>query len=201
MATKWWNTLCIKRLTFFFLVLRDHVGWRNSKLCDKSLIQSLYTLLWLYQIFWRRWWMWNSGDWEWRLSESGKCEEEKRVSDCGFIKSFGESDECEIVETESGEWVRVERVSESRGVWEFLVSLTYEIWISSMKSSLKDSVSRWLPREPATSFLGNTKMLKDLVYKLSLRDLISRWTPCGKSIKSDLIRIWKSSIWDSIYKA
>ena len=46
-------------------------------------LKALYTLLWLYQIFWRRWWMWNSRDWvreQW-MREEGKWVRVERVSE------------------------------------------------------------------------------------------------------------------------
>ena len=73
---------------------------------------------------------------------------------------------------ESGDWVRVERVSE-RGVrvervsvwelrgwvreaWEWRVCDCLILKKAFMKSSLRDSVSRWLPHGSTTSFSKNT---------------------------------------------
>ena len=71
------SELCTKRLTFFFIVLRDRVDWRNLKLCTPC---------------------------------------------CGFIKSFGEGDECEIVEIEweNSEWERL-RFSVRVRAWDCLL--------------------------------------------------------------------------------
>ena len=97
---------------------------------------------------------------------------------CGFIKSFGKGDECEIVETESGEgeweWrgcLRVETEWEWLGEWERCESgevlreseRLREAWESSLGESERVSES------------GETLFLKKPYTKSSLRDLVSRW--------------------------
>ena len=37
-------------------------------------------------------------------------------------------------------------------------------------------------------------------YKSSPKDSISKWTPHGKNATLDGIRLWKSGLWDSIYR-
>ena len=150
---------------------------------------------------WRRLWGWSCVrveiEWEWRgclrvetewewLGEWERHEngevlyESERVSERGW-----ESGLCES-----------ERVSESG---EALISRK-----PYMKSSLRDSVYKWLPHGSTTSHINCHVTYKSMhkwsAYKSSLRDSISKWTQCRKNSKSNMIRTWKPSLWDLIYK-
>ena len=97
---------------------------------------------------------------------------------CGFIKSFGKGDECEIVETESGEgeweWrgcLRVETEWEWLGEWERRES--GEVLHESER--LREAWESTLGESERVSESGETLFLKKPYTKSSLRDLVSRW--------------------------
>ena len=154
---------------------------------------------------------------------------------CGFTKSFNKGDECEIVETESGDWVREEGEWEWRGwVREVLRGSMWEWdseWEHESLSSLCEREGEWewrvrvrgvnfekspiwnrvletrfpsLPRASTTLHLDHhvtyKLMVKGSAYKSSLKESISKWTPRGKKATLDLIRSWKPSLKNSVYK-
>ena len=101
-------------------------------------LKTLYTLLWLYQIFWRRRWMWNSADWEWRLSERKVSERRGWVSERGWGAVWeweGEWERESVCSVLERWWVRVESVW---SVWNALI-----LKKPQLESSLRDSVSRF----------------------------------------------------------
>ena len=132
--------------------------------------------------FRRRWWMWNSGDWEWRLSE-------RRGSVREVLKGS-------VWEWE-GESERETGLCEKEGEWEWRVTVrdvNFEktlIWNRVLKTRFPG-----LPRDSTTSQLD---WPVDTTWEIESERLdfqVATW----KKTTLDLIRSWKPSLKDSVYK-